>query len=84
MNIITAIVIGVLFGWIASVIQPTAGREDLIRNIAAGVAGAFVSSWILQSLFDSANQGGFSIGVIVASFIGAATLLFVVARFKQA
>jgi uncharacterized membrane protein YeaQ/YmgE (transglycosylase-associated protein family) len=43
-----------------------------------------VGSWILGKLFESANPGSFSFGVMVASFIGAATLLFVVARFKQA
>jgi uncharacterized membrane protein YeaQ/YmgE (transglycosylase-associated protein family) len=83
MNIITSLVVGALIGWVASMLMQAAGREDLIRNIALGIAGAYIGRWILSALIES-NQGGFSFGVVVASFLGAATLLFIVTRLSRA
>ena len=82
MNIFTSLVVGVLIGWVASIIMRSDGREELIRNVAAGVAGAFVGSWLLGKLFES-NQAGFSFGAVIASFLGAATLLLVVTRLNR-
>ena len=82
MNIFISLVVGVLIGWIATVQNTTAGREDLIRNVAAGIAGAFGGSWVLSKLIES-SQDGFSVGVIVASFLGAFMLLFVVTRLYR-
>jgi uncharacterized membrane protein YeaQ/YmgE (transglycosylase-associated protein family) len=82
MNIFISLVVGVLIGWITSVRHTTAGREDLIRNVATGIAGAFGGGWLLGKLIES-NQDGFSVGVIVASFLGAFMLLFVVTRLYR-
>lgn len=84
MNIIIAVVIGVLIGWGASVLKGTDGREDLIRNVAVAIAGAYVGGWLLGKLFESANAGGFSFTAMFASTVGAAALLFLVSRLKQA
>jgi uncharacterized membrane protein YeaQ/YmgE (transglycosylase-associated protein family) len=84
MNIITLLVVGVVIGWIASVLMGTDGREGLIRNVAIGIAGAYVGSFLLDKLSESASQGGFSFGAMVASVLGAATLLLVVSRFARA
>ena len=81
MNSITPIVVGILIGWAASLLKDTAGREDLIRNVVVGIAGAFMGGWLLGMLFES-SQGGFSFGAMFVSFIGAATFLFVAARFS--
>jgi len=82
MGIFTSVVVGVLIGWIASVRNSEAGREILIRNVAAGIIGAFVGSWILGKLFESASSGGFSVGAMIASSLGAAALLFVMTRLN--
>ena len=82
MNIFTSLVVGVLIGWVASILMRADGREDLIRNVAAGVAGAFAGSWVLGKLFEF-TQGGFSFGVMIASFLGAATLLLVMTRLNR-
>jgi len=82
MNIVVSLIAGVLIGWVASVLKSTAGQEDLVRNVAAGVIGAFLGSWLLGKLVESANPGIFSFGAMIASLFGAATLLFVVARLN--
>ena len=84
MSIVTPLVVGVLIGWVASVLKRTAGREDLIRNVGIGILGSYLGGWLVSSLFESASQGTFSFGAITASFLGAATLLFVVARLNRA
>lgn len=81
MNIITPLIVGVLIGWAASVLKDTAGREDLVRNVVVGIAGAYMGGWLLGLLFET-SQGGFSFGAVIVSFVGAATLLFVMARLQ--
>ena len=83
MSIITLLVVGVVIGWVASILMGTEGREGLIRNIAVGIAGAYTGSWLLDKLVDSAIQEGFSFGAMVASVFGAAILLLVVSRFAR-
>ena len=82
MNIFISLVAGTLIGWIASLQNATAGREDLIRNVVVGIAGAFGGGWLLGKLFES-TQDGFSVGVIVASLLGAVMLLFAVTRLYR-
>jgi uncharacterized membrane protein YeaQ/YmgE (transglycosylase-associated protein family) len=42
MNIIVSLVVGTVVGWLASMVMGTESREGLIRNITAGVAGAYL------------------------------------------
>ena len=42
MTIIASLAVGVVVGWLASIFMGTDGREGLIRNVTAGVAGAYV------------------------------------------
>ena len=84
MNIATSLVVGMLIGWIASILKRTAGREELIRNVMAGIAGGFFGGWLLGKLVEPVNQGSFSFGMMIASVLGAATLLFVVDRLNRA
>jgi uncharacterized membrane protein YeaQ/YmgE (transglycosylase-associated protein family) len=84
MNILTSLVVGVVVGWLASMLMRTSSREGLLRNVTAGVAGAYLGGWILHTLWESADTQGFSFGMVVAASIGAATLLFLVKRFVGA
>lgn len=83
MNIITGLVVGVSMGWVASILMKSDSREALIRNVAVGTAGAFVGSWLLSSTLDPTGQGGFNFGLMIASFLGAIALLFLVSHFSR-
>jgi uncharacterized membrane protein YeaQ/YmgE (transglycosylase-associated protein family) len=78
MSIIGWIVIGALAGWIASIIM---GRNDSmgwIKNILAGVVGAFVGG-LLYSLITGADfAAGFNIGTLIVATIGAIVVLAIV------
>ncbi len=84
MNIVVSLFVGIFIGWIASTLSRTAGREDLVRNLTAGVAGAFLGSWLLGKMAEPVTTGDFSVSTMAASAFGAAALLFVVDRFKKA
>lgn len=80
---ITGLLIGTVIGWVTSLIANAGGREALVRNVAVGIAGAFVGSWLLNSLLEPADQTGFSFGAVSASLVGAAALLLVVNRLSR-
>jgi uncharacterized membrane protein YeaQ/YmgE (transglycosylase-associated protein family) len=81
MNIIVSLVVGALVGWLASVVIGTDSREGLIRNVTAGIAGAYLGGWLLSALQESGSRGGFSFALVVVSSLGAVTLLLLVRRF---
>ena len=82
MSIITSVVVGIVIGWVVSIRSPTAGREDLIRNVAGGIIGAYIGSWLLGQMIESGSPGSFSFGIMIASSIGAAAILFVITRLN--
>ncbi len=84
MNFVIAVVAGVLIGWLASMLMPAAGREDLIRNVAVGIAGSYVGGWLVSTLSESVDTGGLSFGAVIASCFGAIVLLLLVKRFRRA
>jgi uncharacterized membrane protein YeaQ/YmgE (transglycosylase-associated protein family) len=81
MNIIIGLIAGVVIGWLLSVRMRT-DRDGLIRNVVAGVAGAYTGSWILGKLLEPAGQGSFSAAAMIASLVGATALVLVVSRLS--
>jgi uncharacterized membrane protein YeaQ/YmgE (transglycosylase-associated protein family) len=84
MNIVIAIVAGILVGWGASIRSGTDGLEDLIRNVIVGAVGALLGGWMLSAVFDTFDPSSFTVSAVVASLLGAATSLIVVNRIRQA
>ena len=86
MNIVVSLIVGVVVGWLASLVMRTDNREGLIRNVTSGVVGAYMGGWLLSTLSQSADQGsfGFSFGTMIASSFGATALLLLVKRFSRA
>ena len=71
-NIIIALLIGAVSGWLASILMGTKG--GLIKNIILGVIGGFVGGAIFNLLELSIN--GY-LGTIVTSVVGACVVIFV-------
>jgi uncharacterized membrane protein YeaQ/YmgE (transglycosylase-associated protein family) len=82
MNIVISLIVGAVVGWLASMLMRTDGREGLLRNVAAGVAGAYVAAGLWAH--GSADQGAFSFGTMIASSLGATALLLLVKRLSRA
>jgi len=85
MNFIIWIVVGGIIGWLASLMMKTDAQQGLLLNIIVGIVGALLSGWIIAPLLGTGtiNQSDFSIGALVASFLGAVVLLAIVNLFRR-
>ncbi len=85
MNTVIWLVIGGLIGWLASVFMGTNERQGIVLNVVVGVVGAFLGGWLFSGLFGTStiNQGNFSLGALLVSFLGAVILLFVVKLVRR-
>jgi uncharacterized membrane protein YeaQ/YmgE (transglycosylase-associated protein family) len=70
---IAAIIIGGIAGWLAE--QFMRSNMGLLMNILLGVIGAAVASWLFGML--GMSFGGW-LGYLIAGFIGACILIFIV------
>ncbi len=73
MDILVAVLIGAVAGWLAGVIMKS-GSGGVLINIILGIVGGFVGSWIFGVLNISA--GGSWLGSIITSTVGAIVLIF--------
>jgi uncharacterized membrane protein YeaQ/YmgE (transglycosylase-associated protein family) len=76
---IAAIVVGGIAGWLAE--QFMKSDMGLLMNIVLGIVGAAVASWLFSLLGFSFGPGW--VGYLIAGFIGAVILIFVVRMVRQ-
>ncbi len=76
------LIIGAVAGWLAGLVM-AGGGFGLIGNIIVGILGAVIAGYLLPRLGVSINLGGPIISEIVAAFIGAVILLFVVGLIRR-
>lgn len=77
-EILTAIVIGAISGWLAGFIMNSKG--SLVRNIILGILGGFVGNFLfgLLDISIKVTLGSINIGTIIVSAIGACIVLIIV------
>ena len=75
MSLIAWIVVGLVAGWIGSMIVNRRG-EGLIMDIVLGVVGAFVGGFLFQ-LFGHTGVNGINLYSIFVAAVGAAVVLVV-------
>ena len=76
---IAAIVVGGIAGWLAE--QFMKSDMELLMNIVLGIVGAAVASWLFSLIGFSFGPGW--VGYLIAGFIGAVILIFVVRMVRQ-
>jgi uncharacterized membrane protein YeaQ/YmgE (transglycosylase-associated protein family) len=76
---IAAIVVGGIAGWLAE--QFMKSDMGLLMNIVLGIVGAAVASWLFSLIGFSFGPGW--VGYLIAGFIGAVILIFVVRMVRQ-
>jgi uncharacterized membrane protein YeaQ/YmgE (transglycosylase-associated protein family) len=81
MGILAALIIGAIAGWLAGLIVHGAGF-GLIGNIAVGIVGALVASWVLPQLHVDLATG--TVGTIVDATIGAVIVLVLLSLVRRA
>ena len=76
---IAGIVVGGIAGWLAE--QFMKSDMGLLMNIVLGIVGAAVASWLFSLIGFSFGPGW--VGYLIAGFIGAVILIFVVRMVRQ-
>lgn len=79
MHIIFWLIVGVLAGWIASVIMKTNRDQGTIMDIVVGIIGAVVGGWVFDNFF-GINVSGFW-GTLISAIVGAIILLGIIRLF---
>jgi uncharacterized membrane protein YeaQ/YmgE (transglycosylase-associated protein family) len=78
MGLLSWIVVGLISGWLASVVMKGHG-SGLLGDIVFGVIGALVGGFLASTLLHVADPvSGFNLMTIVVSFVGALIVIFVV------
>mgnify|MGYP001765523329 CR=1 FL=1 len=81
MNLLSTIVVGLIAGWLASLIMKAKG--GLLIHLILGVVGGILGGWI-SSLITGVNlMSGFNLTSIVVALIGAIVVIFLYRLFKK-
>ena len=75
MSLLSWLVVGLVAGWIGSMIVNRRG-EGLIMDILLGVVGAFVGGYLFH-LFGHTGVSGINLYSIFVAAVGAAAVLFI-------
>jgi uncharacterized membrane protein YeaQ/YmgE (transglycosylase-associated protein family) len=86
MNILVWLVVGGLIGWLASIVMGTDGRQGIALNVVVGIVGAVLGGWLLSGVMGTStiNQGNFTLGGLLVSFLGAVLLLALIRLVRRA
>ena len=79
-NLIIALVIGGIIGWLASIIMRRDAQQGILLNIVVGIVGAFVGGLLFGG---SINNQGLTLYTFLSSLAGAVILLAIVNLFRR-
>jgi uncharacterized membrane protein YeaQ/YmgE (transglycosylase-associated protein family) len=76
MSVLTWIVLGLIAGFIASMLVNKRG-EGMLLDIVLGIVGAIAGGWLFY-LFGSSGVTGFNLWSVMVAVVGAVVLLLIV------
>lgn len=85
-NLIVALIIGGIIGWLASIVMRTNAQQGIILNIVVGIVGSLLGSFLLGGFFGADGNilnSPLDGGTLLAAFIGAVILLAIVNLFRR-
>jgi len=82
MGILVWIIVGAIAGFLGSKVLTGKGM-GLLWDIVVGILGAFVGGWLAGVVGLPVSTGTFTVGGIVAAFVGAVILLVVFRAVAQ-
>lgn len=80
MGIISWLIVGLIAGWLASVVMKTNDEQGLIKDIIFGIIGAVVGGFVLN-FFGYTGVTGLNIYSIGVATLGAIIVIFIGRRF---
>lgn len=75
MGWVSAIIVGAIIGWVASIIMRTNDQMGCLWNIAVGIFGAALGRWMAEAALGMRIEPGFSLAGLLAGIIGAVILV---------
>ena len=85
-NLIVALIIGGIIGWLASIVMRTNAQQGMILNVVVGIIGSLLGSFLLGRFFGADGNilnSPLDGGTLLAAFIGAVILLAIVNLFRR-
>jgi uncharacterized membrane protein YeaQ/YmgE (transglycosylase-associated protein family) len=84
-NFILWLAVGGFIGWVVSLLMGADARPGVLRNIIAGVSGAFVAGLLLSAIFGigTVNKDNFSFLGLMTSLFGSLILLVMANLFPR-
>lgn len=76
------IVLGLVAGWLASIIMGTNARQGAFMDIVLGVIGAIVGGFIMN-LFGQSGTTGFNLYSLIVATLGAVVLIWIGRLLKR-
>jgi uncharacterized membrane protein YeaQ/YmgE (transglycosylase-associated protein family) len=76
MEIVWALLVGAVIGWVAGILMKTEGQQGLLMNIVIGIVGSILGHFLAPKLGIGATS---DLGRIAVS-LGGAVLLIVILR----
>lgn len=83
MGILAWIVVGLIVGWLASVVVKGSG-SGILGDIILGIIGALVGGFLASSIFGIPDAiSGFNLTTLIIAFIGAVIVIAVVRALSR-
>jgi uncharacterized membrane protein YeaQ/YmgE (transglycosylase-associated protein family) len=85
MNLIIALIIGGIIGWLASIVMRTDAQQGILLNIVVGIVGSLLGGFLLGPLLGGGNllSGALDIRTLLVALLGAIILLAIVNLFRR-
>ncbi len=85
MNLIIALIIGGIIGWLASIVMRTDAQQGIILNVVVGIVGSLLGGILLGPLLGGGNimNGALDIRTLLVALLGAIILLAIVNLFRR-
>ncbi|HEX7647022.1 MAG TPA: GlsB/YeaQ/YmgE family stress response membrane protein [Noviherbaspirillum sp.] len=80
MSLLWFLLIGLIAGWLASVITGGSGR-GILMDIVIGVVGSYIGGFLFRSF--GVSSGGGTLGSIIVATIGAVVLVLIMRMFRR-
>lgn len=76
MDVLLWIVLGLIAGWLASVVMKTDSSQGALEDIVLGIVGAIVGGFVFN-LVGQSGVTGFNIYSVLVATVGAAILIWI-------
>ena len=85
MNIIIALIIGGIIGWLASIVMRTDAQQGIFLNIVVGIIGSLLGGLLLGGLLGGGSllSGALDWRTLLTALLGAIILLAIVNLFRR-